>query len=74
MRLEAVIDDHLQRRADTEDDEKIECDDCQEGFWHDELFIIHTKYTGDDSLCGDCFDDRHAAAIDAVSEDSRYDY
>ena len=69
-----LIDSELQRRADVEEETQIDCDDCRQPFWWDELHTSPRKFEGDRYLCNECLTDRHTAAIDAVSEDGRYDH
>ena len=70
-RTENWVEDELQRRADVEEEPKIECDDCHELFDWEDLNISPAKYSGDIHLCDECLIDRTTAAIDEVSEDTQ---
>ena len=57
-RTENWVEDELQRRADVEDIEPIECNDCRELFNLEDLNISPAKYSGDIHLCDECLIDR----------------
>ena len=55
MRLEQMIDDELQRRADIEfEDEYRDCDCCGERFDVDDLNIIVGKFGNEKHFCDEC--------------------